>query len=459
VTDRLRQIATSLRARLVLGYALVVALLAAVWMWSLHRLPVPTGLILLGLTLLVAVTVSVRRSQLASKPVMALRDAAEAMAAGDLRARIPPASGELGDLSRALATLRDHMRETIGELEGGQATLRAVLDGLQDAVFVLDGERVTLANRAAGALFRAPIGGWRGASLEDTTLPASLAAAVRSRLSCETACAGEVGPDPEARYFRVTAVPLNPVSETTRTLVVIADITEVRRLDAVRRDFVANASHELKTPTSAIQLLADSADSAARDNDTDQAMVFVGQMREEAERLRRLVIDLLDLSRLEAIPVAGGVTDVRELIDNALAGHRAAATSAGLRLELDVSAVSSEDAYVAADPTDVAVALDNMLANAIAYTEHGGATVRVTADPQTVTIAVADTGVGIPAEHLPRIFERFYRVDAARTRSTGGTGLGLALVRNAVERSGGTVEIASEVGRGTTVTIALPRAV
>jgi two-component system phosphate regulon sensor histidine kinase PhoR len=459
VTERFRAFLTSFRTRVVLGYAVVVALLSAVWLWSVYGLPVRTGLVLFGFTLLVAVVVGVRLWQLAAKPVFGLRDAARAMAAGDLRTRIPPAGGELGDLAQALTVLRDRMRETIGELEGGQATLRAVLDGLQDAVFVLDGQRVTLSNRAAGALFRAPVGGWRGTLLEDSSLPASLAAAVRSRLSCETACAGEVGPDPEARYFRVTAVPLNPVSETTRTLVVIADITEVRRLDAVRRDFVANASHELKTPTSAIQLLADAADSAARDNDTDQAMVFVEQMRDEAERLRRLVIDLLDLSRLEATPVAGGVTDVRELIDNALAGHRAAATSAGLALDLDAASVSGEDVYVAADPTDVAVALDNMLANAIAYTERGGATVRVTADPQTVTVAVADTGVGIPAEHLPRIFERFYRVDAARTRSSGGTGLGLALVRNAVERSGGTVEIASEVGHGTTVTIRLPRAV
>lgn len=459
MTDRLRAFTTSFRGRLVLGYCLVVVLVAAVWIWSFYGLPAQTGLVLLSLALVVAVTVGVRLSQLAAKPVMGLRDAARAMAAGDLRARIPSAGGDLGDLARVLVTLRDRMRETIGELEGGQATLRAVLDGLQDAVFVLDGERVTLANRAAGALFRAPIGGWRGTLLEDSSLPASLAAAVRSRLSCETACAGEVGPDPEARYFRVTAVPLNPVSDSSRTLVVIADITEVRRLDAVRRDFVANASHELKTPTSAIQLLADAADSAARDDDTDQAMVFVEQMRDEAERLRRLVIDLLDLSRLEATPIAGGVTDVRELVDNALAGHRAAAGSAGLALELDASAVAGEDVYVAADPTDVAVALDNMLANAIAYTEQGGATVRVTADTQTVTVAVADTGVGIPAEHLPRIFERFYRVDAARTRASGGTGLGLALVRNAVERSGGTVEIASEVGHGTTVTIRLPRAV
>jgi signal transduction histidine kinase len=256
----------------------------------------------------------------------------------------------------------------------------------------------------------------------------------------------------------VTAVPLNPVDLGTRTLVVIADVTEVRRLDAVRRDFVANASHELKTPAAAIQLLADAADTAAADGDTEKAIEFVGQMRAEAERLRRLVVDLLALSRLETTPEPGSITDMRTAIGNAVAAHRAAAVAAGLDFAFEEHAVEGQDVYAAADPTDVAVALDNVLANAISYTDSGGVTVRIGADTGSVAVEVADTGVGIPPEHLARIFERFYRVDGARTRATGGTGLGLALVRNAVERSGGTVGIASEVGRGTTVTLRLPRA-
>jgi len=239
---------------------------------------------------------------------------------------------------------------------------------------------------------------------------------------------------------------------------VIADITEVRRLDAVRRDFVANASHELKTPASAIQLLAEAADTAAEDGDTAQALEFVGQMKAEADRLRRLVVDLLALSRLEKAPEPGSVTDVRAAIGKTLAGHRAAAGAVGLAVTLDETEVAGQDVYAAADPTDVAIALDNLLANAIAYTEAGGVTVTLGADTDTVTVEVADTGAGIPAEHLPRVFERFYRVDGARTRASGGTGLGLSLVRNAVERGGGTVGIASEVGVGTTVTVRYPRA-
>jgi two-component system phosphate regulon sensor histidine kinase PhoR len=417
-----------------------------------------TGVLLLIGALLVAIIVAWRLAAQAARPVLQLRDAAEAMAAGDLKASVPQTDGELADLADALLSLRDRMRTTIVELEGGQATLRAVLDGLQDAVFLLDGDRVTIANRAASVLFRAPTAGWRGVSLAEAALPESLAAAVRSRLSAEEPSTGEVGPDPEARYYRVTAVPLNPTEAGPRTLVVIADITEVRRLDAVRRDFVANASHELKTPASAIQLLAEAADNAAEDGDTAQALEFVGQMRAEADRLRHLVVDLLALSRLEKTPDADSITDMRAAIGNTLAGHRAAASAADLAIEFDETVVVGQDVYAAADPTDVAVALDNLLANAIAYTDRGGIKIGLGADADSVTVTVADTGSGIPAEHISRVFERFYRVDGARTRASGGTGLGLSLVRNAVERSGGTVAIASEVGVGTTVTVRLPRA-
>jgi len=417
-----------------------------------------TGLLLLVGALAIAVYAGLRLSALAAEPVLRLRDAAESMASGDLHTPIPNGPGEFGQLAASLETLRDTMRGTITELKGGQATLRAVLDGLQDAVFVFEDDRVALANRAAGSMFHVPAAGWRGTALGGIAFPASLAAAVRTNLTCQTISTTEVGPDPEGRYYGVTAVRLNPLNGTPRTLVVVADVTAVRRLDAVRRDFVANASHELKTPTSAIQLLAEAAGHAAEDGDTAQAMEFVGQIEEEANRLRRLVIDLLDLSRLERPPGAGDVTDMRFAIANAVAAHRSAAAGADLKISVDATVVADDDVYTTADATDVAIALDNLLANAIAYTERGSVTVRLSADRDTVTVAVSDTGLGIPAEHLPRVFERFYRVDAARTRVTGGTGLGLSLVRNAAERSGGSVRISSQVGVGTTVTVHLPRA-
>jgi two-component system phosphate regulon sensor histidine kinase PhoR len=417
-----------------------------------------TGLVLLALTLVVAASVAVGISRTAARPVVRLKDAAESMAAGDLRTPVPQTTGELAGLADSLGTLRDQIRARLEELEQGRDTLRAVLDGLQDAVLLFEGEAIAVANSAASRMFRAPAAGWEGVRLAGAGLPASLTAEVASVLARRSALTTDVGPDPANRFFRVTALPLEPSDRAPRTLVVIADVTDTRRLDQVRRDFVANASHELKTPTSAIQLLADSATAAAEDGDTESALLFAGKMREEAHRLRRLVVDLLDLSRLETTPAAGTITDVRAAVANTLAAHRAAAAAAGLTTDIDDSTVAGQDVYVAAEPADVAVALDNLLANAIAYTECGGTTVRIEADEATVAIAVADTGVGVPSEHLPRLFERFYRVDGARSRDSGGTGLGLSLVKHVAERSGGSVEIASTVGEGTTVTLRLPRA-
>jgi two-component system phosphate regulon sensor histidine kinase PhoR len=188
-------------------------------------------------------------------------------------------------------------------------------------------------------------------------------------------------------------------------------------------------------------------------------MSFLGQIGAEAEKLRRLVADLLDLSRLESKAATGVVSDVREAIGLAVTGHRAAADKKGLELRMEDDDVAGQDVFAAADTTDLAIALDNLLANAVAYTERGGVTVRATADPDTVNIAVIDTGIGIPAADLARVFERFYRVDRARSRDSGGTGLGLSLVRHVVERSGGIVDIASTPDVGTTVTVRLPRAV
>ena len=417
-----------------------------------------SGLTLLVLAIIGALALTAWLSSTAVGPIIALKGAAEALAAGDLAVVVPKGDGELAGLSEALTGLGERIRAQIAQLEGEQAILRTVIDGLQAAVFLLDDDRVMLANSSASTMFRPPAGGWRDSSVASSAMPASLAAAVKARLACTEPCGTEIGPDPERRYFRVTAVPLKATERGRRTLVVVEDVTQRSRLDSVRRDFVANASHELKTPASSIQLLAEAATTASDDGDTDQAMVFVGQMKDEADRLRRLVLDLLDLERLEGAPAAGTVTDLRGAIDLALTGHRRAAASRKLGLAADLDAVADADVYAAADPTDVAIALDNLLQNAIAYTESGDVTVRLSADATTTTIEVADTGVGIAPEHLPRVFERFYRVDPARTRASGGTGLGLSLVRHVVERAGGSLSLASTVGVGTTVTVKLPRA-
>lgn len=417
-----------------------------------------TGLWLLVVSLAVAVALSAWLAGRASASVSRLAGAARDMAAGDLASHVPDEPGELGILSAALTDLARQMRARVDDLEAEQRTLRTVLDGLEDAVFLLDGETVRFANRAASAMFRIPIAGWRGCPLAESGLPAALAAVITRATAASSVSAEECPPDPTGRCLRATVVPLEPQDGVPRTLVAVSDVTERARLDSVRRDFVANASHELKTPTAGIQLLAEAAAAAAADGDAETAVDFARRIEGEATRLKRLVLDLLDLSRLESAPAPGSVTDVREAVELAMLSHRPAAASRGLTLHLDAAAVEGADVFAAADATDLAVALDNLIDNALTYTDTGGVTVHLGAADDSVLIAVTDTGIGIPAADLPRVFERFFRVDRARSRESGGTGLGLALVKHVVERSGGSVEAESRPGAGSTFTVRLPRA-
>ncbi|MBN2822560.1 MAG: PAS domain-containing protein [Coriobacteriia bacterium] len=417
-----------------------------------------TGLALLGVALVLALAVGAHIATLAARPVERLADAATRMAAGNLSPEIPAEHGALAPLAEALGGLRTQLQDRIGALESEQANLHAVLDGLQDAVLLLEDRNVRVANRAASSLFALPPGKIEDRPLAQSGLPASIVTAIIDGLSAEKPTSSEIGPDPRGRSFRLSAVPLEGTRGLERSLVIISDITERARVDGMRRDFVSNASHELKTPTAGILLLAESARTAASDGDMEQSLVFVEQIQAEATRLRLLVQNLLDLSRLEAAPNQEAITDIRAAVGLSLAAHSRAASAKSLILKADFTEVESEDIFAAADRTDTAVALDNLLANAISYTETGEVTVAVTANVATVSITVMDTGVGIPAADLPRVFERFYRVDHSRVRDSGGTGLGLSLVRNVVERSGGNVSICSTVGEGTQVRIDLPRA-
>lgn len=415
------------------------------------------GLLFLGVTVVIALVIVKQLARSDQEPLDRLSAAAKSMASGDFSSIVTPEEGRLSLLSSALTEIRTQMRRQLEDLQVERHNLLTALEGLTDAIFLLHGDEIYFANSAAGRLFRVPALGWRGQHVERTTLPASVAAAMLASVEGNIRIT-ECGPDASGTSLRISVIPLNPTEQFERTLVIIYDVTERTRIDQVRRDFVANASHELKTPAAAIQLLAESALDAANDGDTKQAMAFVTQIAEESRRLGRLVSDLLELSRLEGAPMSDSITDIREVVANALLGHRTVAMQRNLSLELDDSAVRGMDLYAQADPTDVAVAFDNLLDNAIKYTEKGGVTVSLRADSNTVTVSFTDTGIGIPAEDVPRIFERFYRVDRARSRDAGSTGLGLSLVRHIVERANGSVAVTSEPGAGSTFTVTLPRA-
>ncbi len=236
-------------------------------------------------------------------------------------------------------------------------------------------------------------------------------------------------------------------------LIVLVDRTREQQVEELRRNFVVNASHELKTPVTSIQTLADAIDvTLARD--PDRAQSLVEQLRGEAERLSQLVTDLLDLRRLEERgPLDVEAVDVAVVCRKVLDEFSVEAEQRGITLHFE----GPEHAVVAAMAADVDIVITNLVSNAVHYNvDQGKVTVSVQRNSDEVTVAVTDTGIGIPAADVPRIFERFYRVDAARSRATGGTGLGLSIVRHAVERHGGEVHVDSVIGRGTTFTVHWP---
>ncbi len=238
------------------------------------------------------------------------------------------------------------------------------------------------------------------------------------------------------------------------TLVVVRDVTQQRRLEAVRRDFVANASHELKTPAATIQAAAETVRQAAEDDPT-AVLHFASHLEREAVRLSRIVADLLDLSRLESGSALDDLVSLGATAREEWQRLEDAAERAGVVLEL----LTDGNETVRGSQRDLALLLRNLIDNAVRYSHEGAkVTVEVVSSDDEVTVRVTDTGIGIPTRDISRIFERFYRVDRARSRETGGTGLGLAIVKHVVENHGGSIEVESELGRGTTFRVTLPSA-
>jgi two-component system sensor histidine kinase SenX3 len=233
---------------------------------------------------------------------------------------------------------------------------------------------------------------------------------------------------------------------------------ELRRVNKIRRDFVANVSHELKTPATSLRLLAETLEETI-DEDPVQARLFAAQLKKETERLSQLISDLLDLTRLESeervenpVPV-----DVRSVLMTVLARMRRVARRKNITLQWKRFGRAAQY-IVHGDETQLTSMFTNLVDNAVKYTPPGGR-VEVTGgfEDSEVVIRVSDTGIGIPEGKLPRIFERFYRVDKARSKETGGTGLGLSIVKHVAENHGGRVTVESTLGEGSTFTVYLPR--
>lgn len=396
------------------------------------RLRAVLGIVVVTFAGLVVVSVLGRRTERVMK---SLTTSVAGMAAGQLPEdalddELLGSSQDVAQLSEAVRSMSQQIRSRVGALESEQDLRDRVLEALEEGVLLLRAGLVDYANTAARRMLGSAI-----------SPDGRLRHQVLMRMAGEQA-----GPDRISLGSRVVEVVIGPSSD--QAVIVLRDVTDRVRTEAIRRDFVADASHELKTPVASIRAAAETIQSAVEDGDIAAVSHFSGQIEASALRLGRIVSDLLDLSRLESQSLDLEPVDlssvVGEELEAAVLGHVTVTTE----LEPIIMQLSRPD---------IALAVQNLLSNAGRHTDPGGVIhVAVTRDGAEAVISVRDSGVGIPARDLPRIFERFYRVDEARSRQTGATGLGLAIVRHVAERHRGTVEVVSDLGVGSTFRIRLP---
>lgn len=386
---------------------------------------------------------------------------------------------ELAELAGRLLELSERIAAAMQQSSRRQAELAGVLASLVDGCIAVDARgRIILFNQAAARLFGVSDTEVLGRPLVEAIRSYDLATAVGETLATgrqqvrEFRLAG-----PEERTLQVTATPL-AVSERPRgaagtagagaaaradgeawgAVALVRDVTELRRLERVRTDFVANVSHELRTPLTALKGFIEALQEGAADDPATRTK-FLEIMARETDRLVALINDLLDLSRLESrtVELRQAPVSLADVAGAVVLMFARKAEAKNLKLEQDFP---PDLPPVLADEEMLRQVFINLLDNAVKYTPSGRIEVRARAEPdgRTVRVEVADTGIGIPRQHLGRIFERFYRVDRARSRELGGTGLGLSIVRHIIELHGGRIEVESEVGVGSTFRFWLPRA-
>lgn len=354
----------------------------------------------------------------------------------------PPVPADDSPMLAAVRRLDEARREELA-LANAELRLRErALSGLAEGVVLLAPDaHLVYANAAAHEILGNALA---GSSLRHTVLTEM------ARRASENGFSESRFEDPMGKRWFIASARL--VEDDGNVVIVVRDETEARHLAAVRRDFVADASHELKTPVASIQAAIETVALALADGDVAAATKFAATVQGSAERLSNLVRDLLDLSRLE------GVRERTEIIDLATLARAEIDRYSNAQPRPRLQA-SQQPLPVHGSAADLRLALSNLLANAIRYTDAAGTVlVRLLASDGWVTIEVTDSGSGIPSKDISRVFERFYRVDAARSRDTGGTGLGLSIVRHITEQHGGTVSVASVLGEGSTFRVRLPLA-
>jgi two-component system phosphate regulon sensor histidine kinase PhoR len=409
----------------------------------------------LGLAFVITALLSAVLSSSVAGPLGQVMDAARRFAAGDLSARSRVVrSDEVGELARILNRSADQLQARITEIARDRARIDAILSAMEDGVMAVDHRGVVLlANQALRESLELdePV----GRHYLEVLRQRAVGELVEAVLAAGARREGEVQMLRGGRAYAVIGVPFpGPEGQPPGAVLTFHDVTERHRVERVRRDFVANASHELRTPLTSIRGFVEALEDGAM-QEPATGRRFLEKIRVHADRMAGLVSDLLELSRLESGERAPAWQDVApaEVAEEVAASFAGAAERKGVTLHrTDRGAPTVES-----DPDRLRQILENLVENAVKYTPAGGR-IDITTGPaaEGAELMVADDGPGIPAEHLPRIFERFYRVDKARSREMGGTGLGLSIVRHLAESIGAAVRVDSKLGHGTRFTVAVP---
>ena len=383
-----------------------------------------------------------------SRPIIDLSDVARSIAAGERRRPLPLAApGEVGDLSVAIHSLAEQLESRISALAAERSVLSALVETLNEGVIAVSAERDVVRINATGRRLLS-IGRAVPFTMDHLPREAALRNAIANALA---------GRETELEEIMIGG---NTLSLTARPLaeggavVALFDLTTIKKLETVRRDFVANVSHELRTPLTIVGGFAETLQDPAIPE--ERRAQFARAIHANAQRMQRIVDELLDLSQIESghwrpQPEPVSIGDLAIEIFSRVSG-KADEKSIALETQIDPAA-----AFIWADRTAAEQALINLVENALRYTGNGGRiTISTLPTVSGVAVSVSDDGVGIDPQHLPRIFERFYRADAGRSREAGGTGLGLAIVKHLVEAHGGSVEAESIVGSGTTIRMFFP---
>lgn len=406
-----------------------------------------------------AIFINYFASAFISKPIKAMSKVAKRIAGGDFsKINTHALEGEIRDLGTAFNTMSSQLQSRLKEMELGRSRLEAVLLGMNEGVLVVNAQgNIVLMNQALRDFFHIQKEGTGKHVIEvirNLEIQTIIDDTLKSKHQSEPHAITILSP--EEKSLSIFARPIFRENQQEGAILVFHDLTNVQRLEKIRQDFVANVSHELKTPIASIKGYAETLLSGALE-DKAHAKDFLAIVHDESERLARLLDDLLNLSKIESGKLTMNLkaTTLPPIIRKVVASMKIQAERKSTTLAINLPESLSE---VLADETRITQVFFNLIDNAIKYTpQHGEITISASERPKEVLIQVSDNGIGIPEKEIPRLFERFYRVDKGRSRELGGTGLGLSIVKHIVKAHQGEISVESQLGQGTSFLFTIPK--